>query len=338
MKKSFALCMSIVMLASTGVMATADSATQLQQSSYVANSDRLAYSDEYSLLVDRYSLAIMLGDSVANTYDLESSKITLINSNDGGAAVQFYDDSGDLRKVTLGDQTNVSVSGRMDSLSLYSKLDKDITVEINSDASIRNMRVSSPTKVAVYGDITTLDITANKARVKVFDSGSISTVNTLSKNTIDGVSSSRVKVRGFVDESTTNERYDDRYYQDWYYDSYRGQWYNRYDGRWYDSKSDWYYDNDRRYYDGYYSTWRSDSDRGYGLGVTYISIRNSAVTFDCSEAGATIYWNGANVGKTAAGTNHLEDVFIKEWNNLTLKKDNFETRSFSVDVNGWRNY
>lgn len=275
MKKVLAWSLTASMLLSMGVLSSAAEPSTFAQDSYTALTDHYSAND-YSVRVKDGVMAILQGGEVISSYDMDSSKITLVNSDDDGVAIQFKDDSGSIRKITLGSQTEVSISGKLDTLSLYSKLDKNIYVEIDSKTTIRTMKVASPSKVTIYGEVSTLEISNGKARVTVDDSGSVATVNTTNKNAIDGVPSSKVKVKQYLDEyasSSSGSSYND----EWYYDSYRGQWYNRYDGRWYDRKTDRdsYY---RRYYeDGYYSVWRSEDDWG-GLAVSYISVSNKKLT------------------------------------------------------------
>ena len=81
-----------------------------------------------------------------------------------------------------------------------------------------------------------------------------------------------------------------------------------------------YYRNGRSY--GY----RSD------LGVSGIVDRGDRISFDCDVSGATVRWNGSEIGTTDRGSNTF-DVDRNRYRDdrLTISKDGYETEVIYLD-------
>lgn len=263
MKKLMAWLLVSAMMLGTSVVASA--AEVIAGSSSSVNSQD--FKSGYTVKGTGDSVQFIKGGSVISTRELETSVLTLTNSEDGGAAIQFTDVEGDVRKVSLGAQNAVTITGKITSLILPSTLSKDVAVFVPSGANIRNMKISSQTKVGVDGIVTNLEIRNGKARVSASGDASISTVKTVNQNAISGVSSSRIEMisdKNYSSSNNSNYNYSSND-PNWTYSSTRDQWYNDIDGRWYDEKSDYDYRYNDRYYDRYYnddSDWRYDSGRG----------------------------------------------------------------------------
>ena len=72
---------------------------------------------KYSVSVDDDLLTVNNGETKA-TYQLEGSKLSLSKSNDGGIALSFRTEDDGGKKVTLGEQKDVSISGDIDYLNI----------------------------------------------------------------------------------------------------------------------------------------------------------------------------------------------------------------------------
>ena len=96
---------------------------------------------KYSVSVDDDLLTVNNGETKA-TYQLEDSKLSLSKSNDGGIALSFRTEDEGGKKVTLGEQKDVSISGDIDYLNISQTLDKDYTIQLDEDADIKELYYS----------------------------------------------------------------------------------------------------------------------------------------------------------------------------------------------------
>ena len=111
MKKTMAMLLSAAMVMSMGLMASA--ATQ-----------------DYSVLVDGDKLTLTNGETRA-VYQLDESRLVLSQSSEGGIAVSFSVEDEENKKVTLGSQKDVTVSGDLDRLNISQSLDKEYNIYLD---------------------------------------------------------------------------------------------------------------------------------------------------------------------------------------------------------------
>ncbi|MCI6347763.1 MAG: hypothetical protein MR880_05600 [Negativibacillus massiliensis] len=243
---------------------------------------------KYSVSVDDDLLTVNNGETKA-TYQLEDSKISLSKSNDGGIALSFRTEDEGGKKVTLGEQKDVSISGDIDYLNISQTLDKDYTIQLDEDADIKELYSDGNAQIKVDGEISRAYLSSSGAKLTANSGSDVEVVYAKNKNSVKGLLSHRVK--SYVEPpkiESVSSNYDyDRYY----------------------------------YYDGRYYR-RSDSD----LGVSNVYDRGSSVRFYCDVSGATVRWNGEKIGTTTKGTNTFDVGPNRYWDDkLTISKDGYET-------------
>ena len=122
MKKTMAMLLSAAMVMSMGLMASA--ATK-----------------DYSVLVDGDKLTLTNGETRA-VYQLDESRLVLSQSSEGGIAVSFSVEDEENKKVTLGSQKDVTVSGDLDSRWIKSTTSIWIKMPMCATLSPTAMRAS----------------------------------------------------------------------------------------------------------------------------------------------------------------------------------------------------
>ena len=134
MKKTMAMLLSAAMVMSMGLMASA--ATQ-----------------DYSVLVDGDKLTLTNGETRA-VYQLDESRLVLSQSSEGGIAVSFSVEDEENKKVTLGSQKDVTVSGDLDRLNISQSLDKEYNIYLDKNADVRDLVSNGDARITVDGEVT----------------------------------------------------------------------------------------------------------------------------------------------------------------------------------------
>lgn len=166
---------------------------------------------DYSIKVVGKSLQIIRGGKVVRTISLNNSKITLLKSKDGGIAVQYTGTDGKLGRLTLGTQKEVSVRGKMDSLTLSKDLPTTVSVDLAKDAQVKTVIVNSKVDVTVSSGakVTDLKVTVSGADVTAEKGSTITRVEAKSKGDISGVSSDKITSGGSNTNTGSNTNKDD---------------------------------------------------------------------------------------------------------------------------------
>ena len=133
MKKTMAMLLSAAMVMSMGLMASA--ATQ-----------------DYSVLVDGDKLTLTNGETRA-VYQLDESRLVLSQSSEGGIAVSFSVEDEENKKVTLGSQKDVTVSGDLDRLNISQSLDKEYNIYLDKNADVRDLVSNGDARITVDGEV-----------------------------------------------------------------------------------------------------------------------------------------------------------------------------------------
>ena len=108
-KRITAICLALVMMLSLAVGASAAS--------------------NYSLKVQNKYVQFYRGGSLTGSYLSKDGAVSLTSSK-GDLLVCFTDSTGKSRRITLGSQSDLSVTGSLPSLSLSKTLDSDVQVTI----------------------------------------------------------------------------------------------------------------------------------------------------------------------------------------------------------------
>ena len=171
---------------------------------------------KYSVSVDDDLLTVNNGETKA-TYQLEDSKLSLSKSNDGGIALSFRTEDEGGKKVTLGEQKDVSISGDIDYLNISQTLDKDYTIQLDEDADIKELYSDGNAQIKVDGEISRAYLSSSGAKLTANSGSDVEVVYAKNKNSVKGLLSHRVK--SYVEPpkiESVSSNYDyDRYY---YYD------------------------------------------------------------------------------------------------------------------------
>ena len=125
-KRITALCLALVMMLSLAVGASAAS--------------------NYSLKVQNKYVQFYRGGNLTGSYLSKDGAISL-NSSKGDLLVCFIDSTGKSRRITLGSQSDLSVTGSLPSLSLPKTLDSDVQVTIGG--TVNTLTVAGANKVTV---------------------------------------------------------------------------------------------------------------------------------------------------------------------------------------------
>ncbi len=265
MKKATTMLLTAAMILSMGMTAGATEA-------------------KYSIYVGDEELQLRQADKVV-TYQLEDSRITLSKNKDDGIAVSFVEEDEGARKISLGTQKSVTVSGELDSLNISKTLDKEYSVKISKKAEIDQLFSSGNAKISVDGDIDEVYLVSTGAKLTANSGSGVELVYAKNKNSVKGILNHKVKpYREPAKVESVYNRDDD--------------------------------DDDRGYH------YRYDDD---DLGISRVRDYGNKISFNCEVSGATVRWNGYKIGTTQRGSNTFTVGSSRYWDDkLTISKDGFE--------------
>lgn len=197
MKKMMTMLMSVVMLLSLSVAA-------------------FAVSEKYSVRIDGDQLYLTKGEK-ATAYDLEVSKMSLLPNDDDGITLLFWTEDG-RTEVSLGEQQELTISGKLDELNINKSVDKDCKITIGSDAKIKQLFTSSDAPIQVNGEITKAYLASKAVRFTVDRDAEVDMVYASNKNSVRGLLSHHVaqyvdnmaveSVAISSDNGSSSEKYD----------------------------------------------------------------------------------------------------------------------------------
>ena len=133
-----------------------------------------AASSPFSVTVGDKSISFQKDGRTTGSYKMSRQDIVLVTDSSDDLLICFYNTDGQYVGVTLGDQSNVTLNGSIDSLVLHRDLDRNVV--IGSKCSVENVTVNTPVKVSVYGDIGNVDLESAASLIAVKGS-SIDTAN-----------------------------------------------------------------------------------------------------------------------------------------------------------------
>ena len=173
MKKTMAMLLSAAMVMSMGLMASA--ATQ-----------------DYSVLVDGDKLTLTNGETRA-VYQLDESRLVLSQSSEGGIAVSFSVEDEENKKVTLGSQKDVTVSGDLYRLNISQSLDKEYNIYLDKNADVRDLVSNGDARITVDGEVTRAYLRSGSARLTANSSSDVEVVYAENANSVKGLLNHQVK-------------------------------------------------------------------------------------------------------------------------------------------------
>lgn len=273
MKKTMSILMTTAMVLSMGISAA-------------------AAQPKCSIEVDDEVLMIHDGKKTAS-YQLDEARINLSKSKDGGIAVSFVVEEEGSKKVSLGTNKEINVSGDIKNLNIGKALDKNYSINLDEDADIHQLYSAGNARITVDGEIDKAYLSSSGARLTANKGSDVDVVYARNLNSVKGLLTPHVKayVEDPVVESVPSSDYDRYYY---------------YDGKYY-----------RRYSD---------------LGVSSIYDHGDTVSFYCDVSGADVYLNGSRIGSTTRGTNTFTVNSDRYWNDrLTISKDGYDTETIYLD-------
>lgn len=305
MKKTMTMLLTAAMILSMGVAANAAEA-------------------KYRITVDDDVLVLDNGETRAE-YQLEEPRVFLSKNSKDGIAISFREEEEGSRKIALGTQKDVTISGELDYLSIGKTLGKEYRINLDEDADVRDLFSGGDARIEVDGELTRAYLNSSTAKLTANKGSEVDLVYARNQSSVKGLLSHHVKpyVDGPEIESVT--RYDadrDRYY---YYD-YDEDGYRYY---YYDVNGNRRYDYRRSRYYGY-------SD----LGISNLYDRGDRISFNCEVSGATVRLNGTKLGTTSRGGNTFDIDASRYWDDtLTISKDGYDTETIYLDgyyYSGWR--
>lgn len=164
-KRITALCLALVMMLSLAVGASAAS--------------------NYSLKVQNKYVQFYRGGNLTGSYLSKDGAISL-NSSKGDLLVCFIDSTGKSRRITLGSQSDLSVTGSLPSLSLPKTLDSDVQVTIGGTVSTLTVAGANKVTVSRGATVTTAKLTNSKAKLTAASGSSVKSVTAVTKSSVSG--------------------------------------------------------------------------------------------------------------------------------------------------------
>lgn len=164
-KRITALCLALVMMLSLAVGASAAS--------------------NYSLKVQNKYVQFYRGGNLTGSYLSKDGAISL-NSSKGDLLVCFTDSTGKSRRITLGSQSDLSVTGSLPSLSLPKTLDSDVQVTIGGTVSTLTVAGANKVTVSRGATVTTAKLTNSKAKLTAASGSSVKSVTAVTKSSVSG--------------------------------------------------------------------------------------------------------------------------------------------------------
>ncbi len=161
--KLMALVLALSMLMGTVVVASAASST------------------DYSVKVEDNKVSFIQNGKTIGTYNSKDAKLKLVTDKDGDLLVCFYDANNNYKRITLGKQTSLSLSGSMTSLTLDKSLSDSLSFSVS--ASVGTMSVASKNSVKISGKVDKLTITG-AAKVTVTKDGKVTSASVAKSATL----------------------------------------------------------------------------------------------------------------------------------------------------------
>lgn len=137
------------------------------------------------------------------SHTIGSLDITVVIDEAKDMCVRFSEKDGTYRNYTLGKQTELTVSGVLESLTILNSNDDKIipNIVIPSDGSIINTLTASATGlVEVRGNVNTLNVTSQKQAVTI--TGKVNVLNVAAANYISVESKAIIGARNIADSKT----------------------------------------------------------------------------------------------------------------------------------------
>lgn len=125
--------------------------------------------------------------------ELDDEEIFLGKNSDDEITVSFKDEDERNRKITLEDENEVVVSGKMDRLVVRQALDRDYTIRIAADAKIKRLDSYGKAKIVVDGEIKLANLYHKSALLQAREGSEIELVYAEEPNSVKGLYSHRVK-------------------------------------------------------------------------------------------------------------------------------------------------
>lgn len=188
--KLMALLLAFTMIVSTGIIAGAAPA---------------ANANEFSVKVTGNTVAFVKGGATVGSYAAKDTNLTAFTDKDGDLIVRFLSASGKPMWITLGKQANLTVDGKMNSLTLDKSLSKNVSVSIAPTAEAKTLSVRSAGKVEIQGTVTkafvysaatvtaastsrisNITVTSKSAKVEAVKGAKIETARVASKSVLTG--------------------------------------------------------------------------------------------------------------------------------------------------------
>ncbi len=133
--------------------------------------------------------------SVTGSYATNSQDVVLTTDAEGDLLTCFYNQTGSYVGVTLGDQSSVTISGRIGTLTLHSDLDRSVTIAANTTVDYLVSDASAPVTVTVYGQVGDFSQSSDAA-ITTAGSGKIGqSTGTFSNSSSSGSSRLTLRVR-----------------------------------------------------------------------------------------------------------------------------------------------
>lgn len=121
----------------------------------------------YSVVVSSSQVQLVQNGKVANTYQIKSSDITITATKDYPLILSFKDSASKKKNISLGDQTSLTISGTLSSLTLDKALSSSFTLNIGAKASVSAMTVHSGGKVVIADDAKVSKISSSNKNASI---------------------------------------------------------------------------------------------------------------------------------------------------------------------------
>lgn len=168
----------------------------------------------YSINVAGNELQILKDGKIISFYRMESVRIRIVRSGEGGIAIQFTDDKGKATKISLGDQKTVSISGKLDEVVIAKDVPSTVQVALTKEAKVESVKVQAPVSLTMEGgsEVERLNVTDKNASVDVAKSADVGKVTTVNKKAVSGVSSNKIETTKEKDTAVIVKEKDKDFY------------------------------------------------------------------------------------------------------------------------------
>ncbi len=138
----------------------------------------------YGVSVSGKNLSLTKNGKAAISYALKAADLSLTSGKTGSLLLCFTDSDGKSRAISLGNQTALTLEGKMNSLSVQKALDDGVAVSLGTTADVAKLTVSSPNQISIGGKVSAMTLSA-AAKVTVKKGASVAkTVKSDSKATV----------------------------------------------------------------------------------------------------------------------------------------------------------